>query len=231
MSLRALFEGVLPRITRTVWGTKITDAARVPRDPGVNAAMAEMAPILASAEPIQLSEPIQVTRNFEGPVFEVFDGEGIPPAGQFADIYDSPDAGAGTPTAQQYPPGTVNRTANPSNADIEIEGGWNRHQGDLPDSDLSPANPEAAPATEQNPPVPTRSPSRQVTPSGNYAAPSAQLDRSESGSNGDGDGGTGTIGQLFKAVTSESGGEVTIVAIDSAGNSVGSNITVKVLPE
>lgn len=71
MSLYKLFKNAIPRLTRTEWGSSITDRDGESRDTGVNDLAEELAAILASQAPIALDAPLQVIKNYTGTTFEV----------------------------------------------------------------------------------------------------------------------------------------------------------------
>lgn len=84
MSMRALFAGVVSRLGRTKWGTKIKDFSGEERDTAVDQLAQEIAALLNSDGPIVLREPIQFIKKHGGPLFRVvYGGNDDSPLAQF----------------------------------------------------------------------------------------------------------------------------------------------------
>jgi hypothetical protein len=186
--------------------------------------MEEIATILSSAEPIALSEPIQVQRNFDGPIFEAYDGPGVAPGRNFADIYDAPDGGNSEASSQQYPPGTVDRSSRQTNAPSRLPAEWDTARDNPPVSDRDVD--QARQNTQGRPPSRSVNDQAGSNPS-NGASETTVITEREVVTETQV---TTSVGQLFQATTDETGGHVTLVAIDSNGNQTGNPVTVKTLP-
>ena len=78
MSFRQLFGTWGTRLGRTNWGTKVEGPDGKSVDTGVQPLAEELIALASSEEPIELVQPIQFVRNFDGPVFEVIDASEAP---------------------------------------------------------------------------------------------------------------------------------------------------------
>lgn len=99
MTIRNLFQNQLPRLQRQKWGKRIQG-----QDTGVNDFAEEILAILGAEEPIVLDAPIKITRNYDGPVFEVVDAAGNSNA-------PAVPASPGTPNANTALDATINAPA------------------------------------------------------------------------------------------------------------------------
>ena len=118
MSIRNLFANQLPRLQRQRWGRRING-----QDPGVHELAEEVYAILGAEEPIVLDAPIKITRNYDGPVFEVGDAAGTNAAPAVPAPPGNTDlvASINSPVAVEYNvPGTDADMPNPF---VVIEGG------------------------------------------------------------------------------------------------------------